>query len=88
MPFDQGWALKGKKKVKRFSKEQKTFLTHIFTEGQRTGCKTKLALAAQKMKQQRDDLGNVVFRPADCLTEQQIKAFFANLHRQSQGPPE
>uniref|UniRef100_A0AC34R5D7 Mobilization protein n=1 Tax=Panagrolaimus sp. JU765 TaxID=591449 RepID=A0AC34R5D7_9BILA len=81
--YHQGWCLdKGKKTVIRFTEEQKNFLEGLFEKGlKEKGNTVRTEIAEQKMKDAKDNNGNPMFKPTECLSKQQIKSFFGTLAR-------
>lgn len=72
--FQPGWALKGSKRVVRFTEKQISFLTEKFQEGIDTGHKLRPEDVAELMKDHRD------FRTKEkWLTPAQIRGFFSRL---------
>ena len=65
------WALKAKKKSKRFSAAVKDFLFEEFLRGVETGRKENPGLASRKIKGQ--------FPQDDWLTTQQVASYFSCL---------
>ena len=75
-----GWALK-KHKSTRFSTAVKAFLNDKFLIGEETGNKASPIQVAREMHRERDDKGNRLFVGSDCLSSQQIAAYFLVLQQ-------
>ena len=73
-----GWALK-KHKSTRFSTAVKAYLNDKFLIGEETGNKASPTQVAREMRRERDDEGNRLFVGGDCLSSQQIAAYFSRL---------
>ena len=73
-----GWALK-KHKSTRFSTAIKWYLNDKFLIGEETGNKASPTQVAREMHRERDDKGNRLFVGSDCLSSQQIAAYFSRL---------
>uniref|UniRef100_A0AC34RQ51 Uncharacterized protein n=1 Tax=Panagrolaimus sp. JU765 TaxID=591449 RepID=A0AC34RQ51_9BILA len=79
--YHRGWCLDEEKKtVTRFTDEQKKFMEDLFEEGlKEKGNTVRPEVAKQKMKEAKDNNGNPMFKPIECLSKQQIKSFFGTL---------
>ena len=73
-----GWALK-KYKPTRFSTAVKAYLNDKFLIGEETGNKASPTQVAWEMHRERDDKGDRLFVGGDCLSSQQIAAYFSRL---------
>ena len=73
-----GWALK-KHKSTRFSTAVKAYLNDKFLIGEETGNKASPTQVAWEMHRERDDKGDRLFVGGDCLSSQQITAYFSRL---------
>ena len=73
-----GWALK-KHKSTRFSTAVKAYLNDKFLIGEETGNKASPTQVAREMHRERDHKGNRLFVGGDCLSSQQIAAYFSRL---------
>ncbi|CAH3020882.1 unnamed protein product [Porites evermanni] len=73
-----GWALK-KHKSTRFSTAVKAYLNDKFLIGEETGNKASPTQVAREMHRVRDDKGNRLFVGGECLSSQQIAAYFSRL---------
>ena len=73
-----GWALKEHKST-RFSTAVKAYLNDKFLIGEETGNKASPTQVAREMHRERDDKGNRLFVGGDCLSSQQIAAYFSRL---------
>lgn len=79
----KGWALKGKRVSKEFSKKVKDFVTKMFQEGKRKGHRYTPVEASRKVRSARDENGNRVFSPEEWLSSQQVQGLFCRLSQTS-----
>ncbi|KAK3107372.1 hypothetical protein FSP39_012971 [Pinctada imbricata] len=75
----QGWALKSRGEVKRFTDDQRTFLDEKFQKGEKTGQKYDPEEVSQEMRQIRTVEGKKRFSPEEFLSAQQIGSYFSRL---------
>ena len=75
----KGWALKKKRKVKRFTKSQKAYMVQKFNEGETTGFKWEPEEVAREMRSVKDNKGKRIFKAEDFLSASQIGSFFSRL---------
>ena len=68
-----------KAQVYTFSTAVKTYLNDKFLIGEETGNKASPTQVAREMRRERDDEGNRLFVGGDCLSSQQIAAYFSRL---------
>ena len=80
--FGQGWAIKGWRISKRYSQTMRDFLRAEFDKGVVLGKSSKPQQVLGLMKSKRAEDGTLLFKPAERLTEQKIKAYFSRLARQ------
>ncbi len=73
-----GWALKEVRSV-QFSKEQRSFMSKLWLEGEDSGLKADANEVEQKMKTDRLSSGQKRFKRTRWLSSQQIKSFWSNL---------
>ena len=75
-----GWALKSSgSKKKRFTIEQRNYLTKVFLLGEETGIKADPTNVSVAMRKARDEDGSTLFESSDYLTPRQISSFFSRL---------
>ena len=70
--LNKGWALKGRREVKRFTEMQKTYLSEKFEVGERTGRKLDPEDVASDMRSAKKDDGTRIFKRNDFLTACEI----------------
>lgn len=75
----QGWALKSRREIKRFTSDQKKYLVEKFEFGEKTGRKCDPEEIAQQMRHISNDDGKRRFSSAEFLTPLQIGSFFSRL---------
>ena len=75
----QGWALKSTKKPSRMTDKMKTYLVNIFEEGSRIGQKADPVQVSRQMRLEKDVDGNLLFKPDEWRTPQQISQLFSRL---------
>jgi len=74
-----GWGLKRQKSCSRFPVKVKAYLNDKFLIGEETGNKGSPTLVAGETRRERDDKGDRLFLGADCLSSQQVAAYFSRL---------
>ena len=75
-----GWALKSATVTrKNFTATQKTYLTEVFQEGERTGQKADPTEISKAMRRAKHSDGSSIFEKDDFLTPLQIAGFFSRL---------
>ena len=75
-----GWALKSSgSKRKRFTIEQRRYLTNVFLLGEETGIKADPNNVSLAMRKARNVDGSTLFETTDYLTPRQISSFFSRL---------
>ena len=74
-----GWALKSPKKPTRMTENVKSFLVHVFNEGQRTGRKANPHEVAHTMKYKLNESGKLTFHPDEWRNAKQIASFFSRM---------
>ena len=75
-----GWALKSATVTrKNLTAAQKTYLTEVFQEGERTGQKADPANISKAMRRAKHSDGSSIFEKDDFLTPLQIAGFFSRL---------
>ena len=77
--LEKGWALKKKRDVKRFTENQKSFMTKKFYQGETTGFKCEPEEVAREMRSVKNDHGERIFSICDFLSASQIASFFSRL---------
>ena len=75
----RGWALKKKRKSRRFSKKQNDFIQEKFLLGQTSGVSMKPQRVVEEMRTMKDAHGKAVFQPQERLSESQIKSMFSRI---------
>ncbi|CAC5391324.1 unnamed protein product [Mytilus coruscus] len=75
----KGWALKNKREVKRFSKEQIEYMTEKFQFGESTGYKCDPDEVAKEMRHVKNSKGIRKFQLEHFLSPSQIASFFSRL---------
>ena len=75
----EGWALKGAKRVERFSENQKSYLQAKFNIGQASGRKLDPEVVAKEMPRARATDGERLFLVDEFLSPQQISSFFSRM---------
>lgn len=75
----QGWALKSRREIKRFTSDQKKYFVDKFEFGEKTGRKCDPEEIAQQMRLISNDVGKRRFSSAEFLTPLQIGSFFGRL---------
>ncbi|XP_076105602.1 uncharacterized protein LOC143073719 isoform X2 [Mytilus galloprovincialis] len=75
----KGWALKNKREVKRFSKEQIEYMTEKFQFGESTGYKCDPDDVAKEMRHVKNSKGIRKFQLEHFLSPSQIASFFSRL---------
>ena len=74
------WALKSATVTrKNFTATQKTYLTEVFQEGERTGQKADPTEISKAMRRAKHSDGSSMFEKDDFLTPLQIAGFFSRL---------
>ena len=81
--FSKGWALKKKRKSKRFSQKQLDFVQYKFNIGQRSGLSLKAQKVADEMQTMKDAQCKAVFQPEERLAVSQIKSLFSRMCRKN-----
>lgn len=76
---DMGWAIKKDRKNQRFTENVKTYLRAIFNAGEQSGRKSNADDVSRNMRVCRDENGNKMFQPEECLQPSQIASFFSRL---------
>ncbi|CAG2210475.1 unnamed protein product [Mytilus edulis] len=76
---DMGWAIKKERKNQRFTENLKTYLRAIFNAGEQSGRKSNADDVSRNMRVCRDENGNKMFQPDECLQPSQIASFFSRL---------
>ena len=74
-----GWALKKQKSSSRFPGKVKAYLNDRFLIGEETGNKASPTQGSREMRRERDDKSDRLFVGADCLSSQQVAAYFSRL---------
>ncbi|XP_013404412.1 uncharacterized protein LOC106169495 [Lingula anatina] len=77
--LDTGWALKSRREVKRFTEQQKEYLTQKFNDGERSGIKSNPEDVAIEMRSAKYKNGNRLFSIENFLSAAQIGSFFSRL---------
>ena len=78
-----GWALKSSTVTrKNLTAAQKTYLTEVFQEGERTGQKADPSNISKAMRRAKHSDGSSIFGKDDFLTPLQIAGFFFSLDRE------
>ncbi|XP_061188663.1 uncharacterized protein LOC133196824 [Saccostrea echinata] len=77
--LQRGWALKSKRRVKRFSREQIHFLREMFEKGEVTGHKCDVEEVSVKMRTVKDNDGKRKFSQQEFLSSAQIVSYFSRL---------
>ena len=78
--LSMGWALKSATVTrKNFTTTQKTYLTEVFQEGERTGQKADPTEISKAMRRAKHSDGSSIFEKDDFLTPLQIAGFFSRL---------
>ncbi|KXJ26973.1 hypothetical protein AC249_AIPGENE9994 [Exaiptasia diaphana] len=72
-----GWALKITKERRRFEDKVKAFLIEKFEAGEKSGNEADPLSVSKEMKVKRDAKGELLFKPEEWKTAQQIKSFFS-----------
>jgi hypothetical protein len=80
-----GWALKGDRKVVRFSVKLKNYLQEVFMAGERTGRRVNPCQVVKNMRVCRDEDGHKLFLPSEYLQQSQITSYFSRLAVTSKG---
>lgn len=75
----QGWALKSRREIKRFTSDQKKYLIENFEFGEKTGRKCDPEEIAQQMRQVKKDDGKRRFSSTEFLSPLQIGSYFSRL---------
>lgn len=75
----EGWALKSRRKIKRFTSDQKKYLIEKFEFGEKTGRKCDPEEIAQQMRQVKKDDGKRRFSSTEFLSPLQIGSYFCRL---------
>ena len=75
----EGWALKTVKKPTRTVKKAKDYLVQKFDAGTKTGLKADPVQVSREMKYVKDNSGQLLFKPDEWRTAQQINSFFSRL---------
>ena len=75
--YELGFALKVRKKAKRFNKAQRDYLDDIFNEGRISKKHASAAEVAKKMMKAKTKDGKRMFKKEEYLTESQIKGYFS-----------
>ena len=75
----QGWALKSMKKPSRMTNKTKTYLVNIFEQGSQIGHKADPVQVSRQMELEKDVDGNLLFKPDESRTPQQISQLFSRL---------
>ena len=79
-PLPMGWALKSATVTrKNLTAAQKTYLTEVFQEGERTGQKADPGNISKAMRRAKHSDGSSIFEKDDFLTPLQIAGFFSRL---------
>lgn len=71
--------IKKQKSSLRFPKRVKTYLTDKFLIGEEMGNKVSPTIVSRDMRRERNEKGDRLFVGADCLSSQQIAAYFSRL---------
>ena len=74
-----GWALQKQNSSSRFPEKVKTYLNDRFLIGEETGNKASLTQFAREMRGENYDKGDRLFVGTDCLSCQQVAAYFSLL---------
>ena len=78
----KGWALKSSTGLrKRFSENQKLYLSKLFDVGEQTGHKVDANDVSKSMRKVRKVDGSFLFDASEYLTAKQIASFFSRLAR-------
>ena len=81
-PLPKGWALKSSTvQRKRFSENQKLYLSKLFDVGEQTGRKVDANNVSKLMRKARNIDGSFLFDASEYLTAKQIAYFFSRLAR-------
>ena len=81
-PSPKGWALKSSTVLrKRFSENQKLYLSRLFDVGEQTGHKVDANDVSKSMRKARKVDGSFLFDASEYLTAKQIASFFSRLAR-------
>jgi hypothetical protein len=75
----QGWGLKLRRPVKKFSVTQVAFLKEKFAKGERTGHKCDPEEVSSEMRITRNGLGKRIFVKDEFLSANQISSYFSRL---------
>lgn len=75
----EGWALKSRRKIKRFTSDQKKYLIEKFEFGEKTGRKCDPEEIAQQMRQVKKDDGKRRFSSTEFFSPLQIGSYFCRL---------
>ncbi|CAC5407948.1 unnamed protein product [Mytilus coruscus] len=75
----QGWALKLRRTVKRFTQDQKKYLQEKFDRGEKTGQKFDPEEVSQDMRMVRTTSGRKRFSQEEFLSATQIASYFSRL---------
>lgn len=75
----QGWALKLRREVKRFNKNQTKYLDEKFDKGEKTGQKCDPEEVSQEMRRIIDIYGKRRFKEEEFLSSLQIASYFSRL---------
>ena len=82
-----GWALKSSgSKRKRFTVQQRNYLTDIFLVGEQTGIKADPNNVSQAMRKARQLDSSTLFKTTEYLTPRQISSFFSRLAKKKALP--
>ena len=83
LALPMGWALKSATVTREnLTVAQKTYLTEVFQEGERTGRKADPANISKAMRRAKHSDGSSIFEKDDFLTPQQIAGYFFSLDRE------
>ena len=78
----KGWVLKSSTVLrKRFSENQKLYLSKLFDVGEQTGHKVDANNVSKSMRKARKVDGSFLFNASEYLTAKQIASFFSRLAR-------
>ena len=77
-----GYALKKRKKVTRFSRKVKDFVRKVFDDGELSGKKANPYTVSKNIRYEVDETGQRLFDTSEWLSPQQVRGLFANFATQ------
>uniref|UniRef100_A0A914YNH9 C2H2-type domain-containing protein n=1 Tax=Panagrolaimus superbus TaxID=310955 RepID=A0A914YNH9_9BILA len=84
--YPRGWALvEEKKTVKRFTEDQKAFMTELYDRGVKNSKDKVRPEEAETMMKSAQKDGEPRFTVAEVLNKKQIKSFFGNIRQEKEG---